>query len=133
MLVAMGMVAMRASRATSLLVSRKNLNSWRGCVDCVFTCGKAKVLIQQSHTFLPKNLAYWLVLGDLRGILHRIYAAIVREVTSVTHSGLITRLPISLGCNYLLGEKWKAVAPGLPTRCTNAPLVTLNVRPIKEI
>lgn len=86
MLVAMGMVAMRASRATSLLVSRKNLNSWRGCVDCVFTCGKAKVLIQQSHTFLPKNLAYWLVLGDLRGILHRIYAAIVREVTKVTPS-----------------------------------------------
>jgi hypothetical protein len=43
---------------------------------------------------------------------------------SVTHSGLIARLPISPASNYLLIEKWKAVSPGRPTTSPNAPRVT---------
>jgi hypothetical protein len=43
---------------------------------------------------------------------------------SVTHSGLIARLPISPVRNYLLIEKWKAVSPGRPTTSPNAPRVT---------
>jgi hypothetical protein len=44
---------------------------------------------------------------------------------SVTHSGLIARLPISPASNYLLIEKRKAVSPGRPTTGPNAPRVTL--------
>jgi hypothetical protein len=43
---------------------------------------------------------------------------------SVTHSGLIARLPISPASNYLLVEKWKAVSPGRPTTSPSAPRVT---------